>query len=476
MSERPMSESTLAEELAEFAHGTRYEDLPADVVESVKMRILDTLGIAVAAAPLDTSRASRAWAIEQGGSPVAAAVGVPTRLPAPLAAFVNGVLAHSLDYDDTHLPSVLHPSAAVVPAALAAGERVGATGTEVIRAIAIGLEVCVRLGMAGYDEEAGNSIFFEHGQHATSICGAMGGAVAASLLDGDAGAVRNALGVAASMSSGIIEANRTGGTVKRIHCGWAAHAAVSAADLVRHGLTGPPTVLEGRFGFFQAWLHGSIDEKAVVAGLGSEWAVPGIFFKPYPANHFTHAAVDAAMALRSRGIVADDVASFELGVPAPNLRTIGEPLEVKQNPETGYMAQFSGPYAVAVGLLGGGGLGAGLDDYTDELARDDVRRAIMAKVKVVADARCTEIFPRQFPAVLTAHLRGGGSVVEEVLTTRGGPQRPLSFEELTRKFRDNASRGLDESAVDALAAAAQNLDAHADLGVLLEPLTRVDAA
>ncbi|TSD62567.1 MmgE/PrpD family protein [Aeromicrobium piscarium] len=470
-----MSERTLAEELAEFAHGTRYEDLPADVVESVKMRILDTLGIAVAAAPLDTSRASRAWAIEQGGSPVAAAVGVPTRLPAPLAAFVNGVLAHSLDYDDTHLPSVLHPSAAVVPAALAAGERVGATGAEVIRAIAVGLEVCVRLGMAGYDEEAGNSIFFEHGQHATSICGAMGGAVAAALLGGDAGAVRHVLGVAASMSSGIIEANRTGGTVKRIHCGWAAHAAVSAADLVRHGLTGPPTVLEGRFGFFQAWLHGSVDEKAVVAGLGSEWAVPGIFFKPYPANHFTHAAVDAAMALRNRGIVADDVASFELGVPAPNLRTIGEPLEVKQNPETGYMAQFSGPYAVAVGLLGGGGLGAGLDDYTDELARDDARRAIMAKVKVVADARCTEIFPRQFPAVLTARLRDGGSVVEEVLTTRGGPQRPLSFEELTRKFRDNASRGLDESAVDALAAAAQTLDTHADLGVLLEPLTRVDA-
>ncbi len=470
-----MSASTLAEQLADFAHATRYEDLPVEVVESVKMRILDTLGIAVAAAPLDTSRASRAWAIEQGGSPVAAAVGVPTRLPAPLAAFVNGVLAHSLDYDDTHLPSVLHPSAAVVPAALAAGERVGATGTEVIRAIAIGLEVCVRLGMAGYDEEAGNSIFFEHGQHATSICGAMGGAVAAALLDGDAGAVRNALGVAASMSSGIIEANRTGGTVKRIHCGWAAHAAVSAADLVRHGLTGPPTVLEGRFGFFQAWLHGSIDEEAVVAGLGGEWAVPGIFFKPYPANHFTHAAVDAAMALRNRGIVADDVASFELGVPAPNLRTIGEPLEVKQHPETGYMAQFSGPYAVAVGLLGGSGLGAGLDDYTDELARESERRSIMAKVKVVADQRCTEIFPRQFPAVLTAQLRDGGSVVEEVLTTRGGPQRPLSFEELTRKFRDNASRGLDEAAVDALAAAVETLDTHADLGVLLQPLTRVDA-
>ena len=155
-------------------------DLPPEVADSVGSRVLDILGIAVAAAPLDTSRAARRWAHEQGGRPVASAVGLPDRTSAPTAAFVNGVLAHSLDYDDTHLPSVLHPSAAVVPAALAAAERSGATGADVVRAVAIGLEVCVRLGMAGFDEEAGNSVFFEHGQHATSICGALGGAVAAA--------------------------------------------------------------------------------------------------------------------------------------------------------------------------------------------------------------------------------------------------------------------------------------------------------
>ena len=178
---------------------------------------------------------------------------------------------------------------------------------------------------------------------------------------------------------GIIEANRTGGTVKRIHCGWAAHSAVSAAELVAHGLTGPPTVLEGRFGFFQAWLHGRFDAARSTDGLGETWAVPDIFFKPYPANHFTHAAVDAAAALRAAGIGPDDVERLTLGVPAPNLRTIGEPIEVKRAPETGYMAQFSGPYAVAVGLLGGSGLGAGLDDYTDELAQDPRPPRMMAK-------------------------------------------------------------------------------------------------
>jgi 2-methylcitrate dehydratase PrpD len=289
-----VSAPTLAEQIASFAEGTSYDDLPADVVQSVGMRVLDTLGIAVAAADLDTSRAARSWARDQAGGGPASAVGVAAPLPANLAAFVNGVLAHSLDYDDTHLPSVLHPSATVIPSALAAAQAHGADGRELVRGIAIGLEVCVRLGMAGYDTEKKNSTFFENGQHATSICGAMGGAVAAAVIGGaSAKAITDTMGVAASMASGIIEANRTGGTVKRIHCGWAAHAAISAASLVEYGITGPPTVLEGRFGFFQSWLHGTYDPTQVSDGLGTTWSVPGIFVKPYPANHFTHAAVDA---------------------------------------------------------------------------------------------------------------------------------------------------------------------------------------
>lgn len=468
---------TLGEQLADFATRTSYDDLPSVVVESVKMRLLDTVGIAVAAADLDTSRAVRCWAAGQGGVATATAIGVGERLPASAAAMVNGVLAHSLDYDDTHLPSVLHPSAVVVPAALAAAEQAGADGRALVKAVAVGLETAVRLGMAGYDEETRNSVFFEHGQHATSICGAMGGAVAAALLLGDTSElVLNSLGIAASMTSGIIEANRTGGTVKRIHCGWAAHAAVSAADLARHGLTGPPTVLEGRFGFFQAWLHGEFDPEAVTGGLGTEWSVPGIFFKPYPANHFTHAAVDAAAALRADGLPVDRVERLVLGVPAPTLRTIGEPIEVKRAPETGYMAQFSGPYAVVVGLLGGGGLGASLDDYTDALAVAPDRRRLMSLVDVVEDERCTEIFPHQFPAVLTAHLDDGRVVRREVFSNRGGPDRPLSFDELATKFRDNAGRMLDEEQTESLARTCREIDVHDRLDRVLEPLVHVDAA
>ncbi|OZE36062.1 MULTISPECIES: MmgE/PrpD family protein [unclassified Rhodococcus (in: high G+C Gram-positive bacteria)] len=467
-----MSERTLAQHLARFAATTRFQDLPDAVVTSVGMRVLDTLGIAVAATDLETSKAATAWAREQGGAATASAVGLDVALPPALAAFVNGVLAHSLDFDDTHLPSILHPSASVVPAALAAAQEHGADGRELVRGIAIGLEVCVRIGMAGFDPETKNSVFFEHGQHATSICGAMGSAVAAAVIGGASEEqIVDTMGIAASMASGIIEANRTGGTVKRMHCGWAAHSALSAAGLARHGITGPPTVLEGRFGFFQAWLHEPGRANEILDGLGSEWAVPGIFFKPYPANHFTHAAIDAGAALRARGIRPEQIEKLELGVPAANLRTIGEPIDVKRTPETGYMAQFSGPYAVVVGLLGGGGLGAALDDYTDELAKSADRRALMAKVDVVPNPKCDAIFPHQFPAVLTATLTDGTEVVEEVLTTRGGPERPLTFGEVSTKFTSNAGPFLSDVELKELAGRCDRLGDLTDIGTLLAPLT-----
>ncbi|MDQ6524022.1 MmgE/PrpD family protein [Nocardioides sp. LHD-245] len=435
------AERTLAQRVGRFAATAARDGVPEDVARSVVQRVVDVLGLCVAARSLPTSEAAISHAVDAGGAERATAVGVGRRLPAPAAAFVNGVLAHSLDYDDTHLPSVLHPSANVVPAALAAAEDAGASGEEVVRAVAVGLEVAVRLGMAGYDEKLGNSVFFEHGQHATSICGAMGAAVASSLVLGlDEEGVVHALGLAASRASGILEANRTGGTVKRLHCGWAAESGVSAAQLVRRGFTGPPSVLEGRFGFFESWLHGSrIDYDAVSADLGTSWAVPDIFFKPYPANHFTHAAVDAGIELRERGVRPADVVRLQLGVPGAALRTIGQPIEVKRAPDTGYQAQFSGPYALVAGLLGGGGLGVALGDYTDELATDPLRRTLMAKVDVVTDPDCDDIFPHQFPAKVVAELTGGRTEEVAILANRGGPQRPLSDEELAVKFRENAS-------------------------------------
>jgi len=469
---RPTPVQTLGAQVATFAVRAAKDGVPDEVSLSVRQRVLDVLGLCVAAHRLPTSAAIVGHVLDQGGHPQATAIGMPDRVTAAQAALVNGVLAHSLDYDDTHLPSVLHPSASVVPAALAAAEQAGADGELTIRAIAVGLEVAVRLGMAGYDEELGNSVYFEHGQHATSITGAMGSAVAAALLSGaDEKGVLDALGLTASMASGIIEANRTGGTVKRLHCGLAAQAGVTAAQLVGRGFTGPPSVLEGRFGFFEAWLHGRFSSAAVTDGLGEDWSVPGIFFKPYPANHFTHAAIDAGLALRARGVRPEEVSSITVGVAGAVIRTIGQPIEVKRAPETGYQAQFSGPYAVVAGLLGGSGLGVGLDDFTDDLARDPLRRSLMARVDVVADPRCDAIYPHQFPAVVTLRTATGEALLEEVLVNRGGPGRPLSDDDLATKFADNVTGRLPRDAADAVRRAVHDLPAARDLTGVLAPLS-----
>ena len=460
-------------QLARLASGP----VPQPVTDGIPARIIDIVGIAVRACPLDTSRAATEFALDQQSGAQATAVGAGRRMAAAEAAFVNGVLAHSLDYDDTHLPSILHPSASVVPASLAVAEWREATGAALVDAVAVGLEIAVRLGMGGYDPRARQSVYFERGQHATSICGAVGSAAAAArLLELDADRIADAMGVACSMASGIIEANRAGGTVKRLHCGWAARAGVTAAQLAARGITGPRTAVEGRFGLFRAFLGAEADTAAVTADLGSRWEAERIFYKPYPANHFTHAAIDAAIGLRRRGLRPDEVASAVLEVAPPTVRTIGDPIDAKRTPETGYLAQFSGPYAVAAGLLGGNGLGVGLGDFSDDLARDPARRELMARIDVAGDPGLMSIYPSQLPARLTVATIGGETLVEEVLANRGGPDDPLSDDDLATKYADNVAGLVSADAARSVHEALSGVAAAPSAAGLLAPLSLVGCA
>jgi 2-methylcitrate dehydratase PrpD len=442
--------STLAQKLADFAARLTFEQLPPEVVHSLQLRILDTVGICLASRHFGLADGVQRMVDLWGGAPQARAIGGGQRSPAPNAALVNGSLAHSLDFDDTHLPSVLHPSASIVPTVLAVAENMRSSGSDALVAMAAGIEVTVRVGMAGYLPDAGN-IYFERGWHATSICGTLGAAVAAAkLLDLDADGILNALGIAASFGSGVIEGNRSGGTVKRVHCGWAAHAGITAAMLAQHGMTGPPTALEGRFGFFQAFLSGQFDPTPIES-VGSNWEIPGILFKPYPANHYTQAGIDAALAIRRRlndVVEAEQVERIELGTAASPLQTIGEPRDEKIRPRSGYHAQFSGPFTVATALLGGGGLGVYFDDFTDAMARDPARLALAAKVSMVVDAECDALFPRAFPAVLRVWMRDGRVLEERVMHNR-----VLSDDEVRRKFELNAGLWLEPNAVAEVAEA-----------------------
>jgi 2-methylcitrate dehydratase PrpD len=452
-------EATPVQILARFAADCRDNGLPPAVAEDIAGRVLDVLGNCVAGkaeshAADEPDAAVLRFAAAMGGTAESSVIGSTDRLPAANAALVNGTLAHALDFDDTHLPSVLHPSASVVPAALAVGEAVNASGADLAAAIAAGIEITNRLGMASYDRELRNSTFFEKGFHATSICGTFGAAVAAGLLWGlDADQLAHAMGIAASMGAGVIEANRTGGSVKRIHCGWAAHGGVVAAALAREGVTGPPTVLEGRFGFFFAYLDGTFDSEAMLGELGTRWETLRTVYKPYPSNHFTHPGIDCALALRAGGLDPADIGSVELGVSDKPFRTIGEPREQKIHPQTAYHAKFSGPYTVASALLGGGGLGVYLDDFTEAAFTDPARIALAEKVTVVVDERATEIFPEAFAAVLRVTTTDGRVLEHRVDSSRGSEEHPLSRDEHRLKFRLNAARALSDEQVSALDAA-----------------------
>lgn len=446
------SKLTIMQRLAEFCASVTYQSLPEAVTKSVKDRVMDTVGICLAAVQVDTSRMAAELAAGWGGAREATAIGFAIELPASSAAFVNGVLAHTLDFDDTHLPSILHPSASVIPAALAVGQATGASSDAVIAAAAAGYEVCIRTGMAAYDRPLGNSTFFEHGWHATSICGTLATAVVAAKLYGlGPDGIGHALGIAASMASGILEGNRAGGSVKRLHCGWAAHAGIAAAQAARAGFTAPPSVFEGRFGFYRAFCQGHFDQEEITRGLGTDWNVSKIFYKPYPANHFTHAGVDAALTLR-KIVRIEDIDEIELRVPTAVLRTIAEPAEAKARPETGYQGQFSGPFVVATALLGGGGLGVYLDDFTDERVHDARLLELASRVRCVADAECDAIFPNQFPSILRILCRSGAIHEQKILSNRGGPENPLSEEDIRLKFMINARRTVNTKLAAELAA------------------------
>jgi len=447
-------------QLADFAYSVNFKSLPREVVDSIKDRILDTVGNCLAAVPLETSRMAAELAASWGTANEATTIGFPHRLAASSAAFLNGVLAHTLDFDDTHLPSVLHPSASTLPVALAVAEATKARSEDMIAAAAVGYEICIRTGMAGYNQALGNSVFFEHGWHATSICGTLGGAAVAAKLYGlDAVGIGHALGIAASMASGILEGNRAGGTVKRLHCGWAAHAGIAAAQAARAGFTAPASTFEGRFGFYRAFCQGYLDEAKISRGLGSEWSIPGIFFKPYPANHFTHAGIDAALMLRE-SVRPDEIADIELRLPTAVLRTIAEPTEAKARPQSGYQAQFSGPFTVAAAFLRVGGLGLYLGDFTDARAHDEEYLKLAAKVRCVSDPECDAIFPNQFPAILRVRTHDGVVHERRVLANRGGPENPLSTQDLELKFQLNTSKMLNARKAAELAAIIRTLESH----------------
>ncbi len=256
---------TLAERLAAFAADLDITDVPPAVVESVKLRVLDVLGIALAASTHEFAP-SVLGALESWGSGDCTVVAAKTGAPLPLAILANGTLAHGLDFDDTHAASITHASAVVLPA-------------------------ITRIGMAA------PGAFHARGWHATSACGVFAAALAVGKVMGlDASRLTSALGLAGSFASGVMEHLTDGSWSKRAHAGWAGHGGAVAATLARGGFRGPATILEGRFGLYATML-GRAPDAAPFETLGREWETLAVGYKPFPCCHLLHAYLDCALTL-----------------------------------------------------------------------------------------------------------------------------------------------------------------------------------
>ena len=266
---------------------------------------------------------------ELGGDDQATVIGGPG-LPAPNAAFANAMLCHGLDFDDTHSDSIAHVSVVTCPAALAVAEAGGAAGRDALTAIVAANEVVTRVGMAA------SGRFHARGFHPTAVCGIFGATAAAARLGG-LGAERaaSALGIAGSLASGLFAYLEDGTATKPIHPGWAAHGGLVAARLAAHGAEGPPSIFEGKFGLYHAFLGAGKDEidlDAQLADLGARWETPRIAFKPYPACHFMHGAVGATAEAGAGGLRPEDVDEIVVTVPAAGVDLVLEPADKKSLP------------------------------------------------------------------------------------------------------------------------------------------------
>jgi 2-methylcitrate dehydratase PrpD len=435
-----------AERLAGWSSALDLAQIPADVVETAKLHLLDSVGTGLAGLALGQMAAARAVALEMGGEAEATALGLPRRVGASAAALANGATMHALDFDDTHEVTLIHSSVVVGATVLAVGEATGASGSELLAAAIAGYEISSRIGLAAPGE------LHRKGFHPTSVCGVFAAAAAAARLRGlSAEQTANALGIAGSQASGLMEYLADGSQTKPLHAGWAAHAGIVAAALARHGATGPASVLEGRFGLLASHLD-EFDESALTAGLGSRWETTRIAFKAYPSCHLSHAVLDAVGA---SGIEAEGVEEIVALVPGEiAVGLVLEPAERKLRPATPYEAKFSLPYCIGA-LLAHGELG--LDAFTAEAIADQRALEIAAKVSYeVVDFG-------NGGSELSGGIRaraGGRQLEERVLRPRGGPSNPLGDDEVREKFLRNAHLALSAAEAERLLSVLITLEAR----------------
>jgi 2-methylcitrate dehydratase PrpD len=391
--------------------------------------LLDIAGLCLAARGQTYVKASLASLDGDGPCTV---IGFPRKLTAEGAAFVNGIAGHGEDFDDTYEGGPVHAGVVIVPALLAAAERHQLSGADLLRGVAVGLEVMCRLC------KVAPMRVHKAGFHPTAIFGVMGAVagIGAALRLSEEEFV-NAFGIAGSMAGGLIEYLADGSWTKRMHPGWAAQSGYRAVRLAQGGFVGPRTVFEGQHGLFHGFantLDGKFEE--MMDGFGKQWLCTTIAFKPYACGTMSHPYIDCARAFRARGIAPEQIATIEAETAEGIVHRLWEPLAMKQSPPNGYAAKFSTPYAIAAGILKGD---AGLGEYDEEVVKDPAMTRLAAKVSYIIDP--ANPYPNQFTGHLRITLKNGEVYEHRQGYFKGGAGHPLSDEDIQRKFVANCLYG-----------------------------------
>lgn len=458
-----MAKPDLCQLFAEFAANASYDALPASAIDGAKHSLLDTLGVILAASAMEpAARCAVELALETGGRPESTVLGFDGKIPALMAAFANGALAHSLDYDD-QTPWGQHASSSLIPAVLALAERRGGvSGRELITAIALGQDLFNRLRQ---HVDWRKDWFF------STIMGVFSATAAAGRILGlNSRQIANALGIASLQSAGSTEMiNATGSDLRAVYAGFPAKGAVLAALLAQKGLSGVPTLFEGRHGMLALYFGGRYERERIVDGLGTAFSGGRMLYKRWPAVGTAHSHVHATIGLvNDHGIDLAQIAEIRVFVGDYH-QLMCEPLEQRRAPTTLVDAKFSLPYLVAVAAVR---RDLGLRDFTEEALTDPQVLSLARKIIPVADASLDwklELPPGRVEIVLT-----DGRRFERVGTDiPGSAQSPMGWSDLVRKFKDCAAfaaRPVSSAQIEALVGLVARLETLDDATVLLRQL------
>jgi 2-methylcitrate dehydratase PrpD len=425
-----LPEISVSEQFCAWAASLRAEDVPAPVRAALSSALLDFSGLCVSARELDYVAAMRVSCDAAGDC---TAIGHAGGFDAAGAALINGTAAHGEDYDDTFEGTPMHCSAVILPAVLAAGERHGISGADALRGMAAGTELMCRLALIA------QTGLHTAGFHPTAVVGALGSAAAVGVaLKLNPRQMTDALGVAGSFASGIIEYLAEGSWTKRLHAGWAAQGGIRAAILGREGFLGPRTMLEGTHGFFHAFTDGTIapDFSLLTDGLGTNWHAANIAFKPYACGTMTQPFIDCAIRMGRDGIDPATIERIECEVGEGTVHRLWEPLAEKRRPSTPYSAKFSVPFCIAAGMIDGA---AGLGQFTEARVTDPAVLDLAGRVGYVIDP--DNDYPRNYSGHIKATLKDGSEIEIRQPHMRGGAREPLGAAELTAKFHANTDFG-----------------------------------